>query len=204
MRSIRINPRSGLVVAGLSAALLFGACGGEAKEDAGVASLARDDDKAGAAENKTSKSSEKDVEKAFLAFAECMREHGIDMPDPVPSDDGTPGRGFIKIEKGPDGELDDEKFRAADAACRKHLEGVNAGAPGGADPAEFQDRLVKLARCMREKGFDMPDPKFEGGRAEFAIRADEEDPKFREARQACSKQVGLPEPGDVANAARAK
>ncbi|GAA2985438.1 hypothetical protein GCM10017559_01230 [Streptosporangium longisporum] len=54
----------------------------------------------------------------LLAFAKCMREHGVDMADPVPGD----GRVMIKRPEG--GEAASEK---AHKACEHHL----PGRPGG-------------------------------------------------------------------------
>ena len=59
-----------------------------------------------------------DAEQAMLDFARCMREHGIDMPDP--------GEGGLISRVGADGELDprSEEFQEAQEACRQHLEGL--------------------------------------------------------------------------------
>jgi hypothetical protein len=63
----------------------------------------------------------------MVAFARCMREHGIDMPDPTGDglvlrrDDG--GRGG-----GPD--PSSEKFREAEKACDHHLATLGRGKAG--------------------------------------------------------------------------
>jgi hypothetical protein len=63
---------------------------------------------------------------ALVEYAECMREHGIDMPDPEFSGDG----GFLQeIGEGIDPE--DPDFQAADEACRPALEEALPGGPGG-------------------------------------------------------------------------
>jgi len=49
-----------------------------------------------------------EVEDKLLAYAECMRENGVDMPDPDFSSDG----GVIDL-----GAIDGEDFEAAEAAC---------------------------------------------------------------------------------------
>jgi hypothetical protein len=58
-------------------------------------------------------------QEAALAFAKCMREHGIDMPDPDLSGDG-PSR---RREGGPFGDSgvdpDDPDFRAAQEECQE-------------------------------------------------------------------------------------
>ena len=53
-----------------------------------------------------------EIEDMFLAYAECMRENGIDMPDPDFSSDG----GVIDL-----GAIGGDEFEAADAACRPLL-----------------------------------------------------------------------------------
>jgi hypothetical protein len=53
---------------------------------------------------------------AMLAFARCMREHGIDMPDPT-------GNGLLfNSKRGPD--PSSSKFREAERACDHHLAGL--------------------------------------------------------------------------------
>ena len=55
--------------------------------------------------------------KAMLDFARCMREHGVDMPDPTFGEDG---RAQIRIGKGgPD--PNDPKVREAEEACSGEL-----------------------------------------------------------------------------------
>jgi hypothetical protein len=56
-----------------------------------------------------------DMEDTFVAYAQCMRDHGIDMPDPDFGDDG-----FIDL-----GTLDagDEEYEAAHATCKEVFTG---------------------------------------------------------------------------------
>ena len=67
-----------------------------------------------------------------LAFAKCMREHGIDMPDP---EFGDGGRGFTMSVGGPgDGsgpsfDFEDADFQAAQEACEGEL-GFEEGRKG--------------------------------------------------------------------------
>jgi len=67
-----------------------------------------------------------------LAFAECMREQGIDMPDPVFGEGGR----VTQAIGGPDGggiDLSDEEFQEAQEACGQEgglgitVEGPGAG-----------------------------------------------------------------------------
>lgn len=54
-------------------------------------------------------------QQAALDMAKCMREHGIDMPDPQPGQ--GPG---IRIQKGGKIDPDDPKFKAALEACKQY------------------------------------------------------------------------------------
>src|SRR5918999_561350 len=102
---------------------------------------------------------------AQLAFARCMREHGVDMPDPT--FDGE--RGLRRIGPGEGGS--EREFREAEQACRKHLEGIEPPELSSEQQAEFRKAALEHARCMRENGIeDFPDPTFgENGRAELRI-----------------------------------
>jgi hypothetical protein len=87
------------------------ACGGGGKSN-GVASLSGSDKPTAT----TNANSSKDFKQAALAFARCMRQHGVNVPDP------NPNGGGIVVKGGP-GTLnpDDPKFKAAQQACQKLL-----------------------------------------------------------------------------------
>ena len=59
---------------------------------------------------------EAEMREQLLEFAECMRDHGIDMPDPVFGEDG---RVTMSAEAGERFEpgVDDEAFEAASEEC---------------------------------------------------------------------------------------
>jgi hypothetical protein len=73
---------------------------------------------------------EAEMREQLLDFAECMRDHGIDMPDPQFSDDG----GFV-VQAGPEGggPREDPDFAAAAEECQAEggpgffVEGDEAG-----------------------------------------------------------------------------
>ena len=103
-------------------------------------------------------------EERLLAFAQCMRDNGVDFPDPVVEADGTVTFGFrpgsagggpaVLREIGRDPDLP-----AAREACQGLVEGVAFGSgPGGFDRIEIQDALLEFARCMRDHGVDIGDP----------------------------------------------
>jgi hypothetical protein len=65
-----------------------------------------------------------------LAFSQCMRDHGIDFPDPVFGDNGTvsislgePGQGGIDPQS--------SEFQAAQDECGRTVGGPIGGGPGG-------------------------------------------------------------------------
>ena len=160
------------VLAALAATLLLTACGKGAVETTAT---------------------EDDPEAAFLAHARCMREHGIDMPDPQVHADGE---GFaVRMDRAID--IDDPAFHRAEKACAKHLPQGRLGG-GEIDPEQerrMQEGALKFARCMREHGVDMPDPTF-GGEGQVMMKIgpddglDPNDPKFQEAQQACGSAFG--------------
>lgn len=58
---------------------------------------------------------EAEMREQLLAYAECMRDHGVDMPDPV-FDQG----GRVEIGPGDEvgGDMSSDEFEAANEACR--------------------------------------------------------------------------------------
>jgi hypothetical protein len=107
-----------------------------------------------------------DPREAMLAFVQCLRDHGVDMPDPQFTADGGmvvqsgdasgPKPGTGPTTKGGPG---DPKVQAAQEACHALLP-AGAGAPDPAQQAEEQDKALAFAKCMRDHGIDMPDPQF--------------------------------------------
>jgi hypothetical protein len=172
--------RHPLIIAAVAGALALGACGSDA--DGGAATGGKPDD-----------------DKAFagaLDFAKCMRERGIDMPDPVKSADGG-----VRLEArragGPGVEpgKGDPKMEAAQKACEKHLEAGMGEPPDPAEQARMQDALFAYARCMRAVGIDMPDPKVSGGRVMFRMEGGKgtgsgpESPRFKAADEKCHEHL---------------
>lgn len=124
-----------------------------------------------------------------VKFAECMREHGIDMPDPDPD-----SKGFgIAIPQG----TSKPEADAAIEACKEFM-------PGGGEPVQASPEQLaamrEFAKCMRENGIEnFPDPSTEGG---IQIGSNRDDPnsidpesqEFKDAQNACEDL--MPEPRD--------
>jgi hypothetical protein len=182
---MRRDPRATVAALGLGLALVLAACGGSPDGDR-VASLS-----GGGATGTTggsAKEAAKDPQQAALDFARCMRQHGIDMPDPQVDDQGR-----IRVRVGPGGpgggsRPDPKKLEAAQQACG----GLLGGGDGDRqlDPAD-RDAMVAFARCMREHGIDMPDPTGDGLllRRDGDDGPDPESAEFQKAEKACDHHL---------------
>jgi hypothetical protein len=183
-------------------AVLATACGGASDSGSGVATLEEavgpgGDTVASLGEATRTPPEPPSDEEALLAFAACVRENGIDIEDPTIDADGNLRLGGLRGAAA--GGDDRETLRAAFGACRDQLEGVALGfRRDGIDRTERDDALLAYAACMRENGYDMPDPDLDfapdqgGGPGEGAGtftgpfgEIDREDPAFGEAQAAC-------------------
>jgi hypothetical protein len=120
---------------------------------------------------------------AELRFARCMRDEGIDMPDP--SADGN--RDF---RVGGDTGISPDEFERASRACEKYRR-QSSRPPTEEQQKEFREMALAHSRCMREHGIDMADPIFTERGAEVRMREgsgkpNPEDPEFKAAEEACA------------------
>jgi hypothetical protein len=108
-----------------------------------------------------------------VKFAQCLREHGITVPDP------EPGKGpMIKLD--PSSGITKEQLDAAMEACKE----FNPQGESGPDPQQ-EENGRKFAACMRENGVEkFPDPK-PGQRGVMIDKAVGDDPDFPKAQEAC-------------------
>ncbi len=164
--------RTGLIVSALlTLVLLATACAG-GSNGPGVAGQG--------ASSTPSASPSGDPRDAELAYAKCMRDHGIsDFPDPQPG-------GGIAIQAGPGSDLDQNnpQFKAADDACKSLLP-----TPSKQDQQKEFEHMLRFAQCMREHGIaDFPDPKPGDGisiSADQGSDLDPNNPQFQAANKAC-------------------
>lgn len=181
----------------LLVALVAAGCGGT-EEDDGVASL--DEASAGGGATATAEQDPEAAEAELLAYVECLRGEGLDVPDPSVDSEGNlvlggPGGG---AGGGGAGEPPDaEAFEAATEVCGEIPDSA-VGAVGDLDSTEFEDAALAFAECMRENGVDVPDPDFSdigpgageqgeggGGGGPFGGALDTEDPAVAEALEQC-------------------
>lgn len=129
-----------LPVLGLLLTVALTACG-SADDDVSAASTS------GSGDNDSSS-----AEDGELAFYDCMRENGIDLPDPDPNQEGV--------------QLDMSAIDPDDPASKAALEECEQLLPGGGEPpeqdAESLAALREFTECLRENGIDMPDPGADG------------------------------------------
>jgi hypothetical protein len=171
----------------LAAALAVSGCGGDSVDTSTGASP----------------DNEQSFEDAMVSYSACMREHGVDMPDPT--FDGKGGSMIMRTDSATgDGDAapafggpDDETFKAAAEACQPIMDEVEQNMPklSAEEEAKMRDNALKFAQCMREHGVDMPDPTFDaGGKSSVIIQGggkgdDTGSPidvdKFNEAATAC-------------------
>jgi len=128
-------------------------------------------------------------EQAQLKFARCMRDHGVNVPDPKPGGDGGPGN--VRVGGPGKNAIAPGVMQRADAACRKYLEAV-APKLSPAQQAELRDQALKFAQCMRSHGVDMPDPEVGKGGVRIAIRGgpgklNPNSPAFKDAQESCQQ-----------------
>jgi hypothetical protein len=112
---------------------------------------------------------------AALKHARCMRDNGVDMPDPKVNERGV----VLTLGQRPG---DDAAMATAERACR-HLR-PRVPQPTADERQELADRALRFDRCMREHGVDLPAPRPDGGRD--APDVDPDDPTFLAATKACS------------------
>jgi hypothetical protein len=182
-----------LTVLAMALATLVAACSGDSAGD-GVASLEVDDTVAAAdtaaPSTSTTEAAEAgvDQEQAMLDFAACMRENGIEMSDPSVDSDGNVQFGSLRSLV--EGDVDRDAMEAAREACIGDLEGVGLTFRENRDRTGEQDAFLEFAICMRDNGFDMPDPDFSNtgpggdGKGPFG-EIDLEDPDFIAAMEPC-------------------
>jgi uncharacterized protein YceK len=165
-----------LIAAAGVLALAVAGCG-SAPSSAGVASVQT---ATAAPTGSPSASASADKDEQGRKFAACMRQNGVDMPDPDPNGNGA----AVKALTG----ADQTKVKKALEACRSFAPARDAKALSPED----QDRMRQFTACMRENGVDIPDPDFSGkGAQNLARNFKPDDPKFKKAYEACRSKFPM-------------
>lgn len=181
MTTTRLTRRRYLYPAAVAVPLLMilTACG--SSDSSQVASL-------GTSSAAPSASTQADSSDSQLAFAKCMRENGVDMPDPDPDGGFGAGRGDINPN--------DPKFRAGLEKCQDLM--PSGGQMDRTFDAAGQERMLELAKCLRQNGVDMPDPQFDANGQmviDSSMSGLMNNPKFSDAIQKCQQFAPSGGPG---------
>jgi len=135
-------------------------------------------------------------EEVELAHAQCMRDHGIDWPDPEFVD----GEWELRLDD--DFDLESPAYKAAEEECASVREEAQPEAGDDINPddraqlEDEMDRMLEFAACMRDQGIDFPDPVMDdnGNISGPAGPMDGDWDAFEAAQQTCEDQTGEPMP----------
>ena len=150
-----------------------------------VATLRTPDPDAAASE---APAEEIDGEQAILDLVACLRDNGLDIPDPQFGPDGPTFADpsvIMSIDLGSDTFID------AMDACDEYLAVLQPEIDPEQQAEQVEQQLV-LAECMRGEGIeDFPDPDPVRGFTIRDMRFDPFDPEFQTAFTACAAELGF-------------
>jgi hypothetical protein len=178
MKDDTMTHRLAVLIAGpLVCGLLAAACGSSGSGGPPVASIS--------SSPSASATSSGAAHASALAYARCMRSHGItDFPDPNPNG-GKNGGLNLNGQPGSDLDPNSAAFKAANSACKSLLPAPQA------PPEDMKALNLKYARCMRAHGIsDFPDPAPDGSlriRNSRGGDLDPNNPQFKAAKEACKQ-----------------
>jgi hypothetical protein len=180
-----VRQRTAWLVMGILAVVLglIGACGRHGS-NSGIPTAGD----GGRARGNSSMAPPGDNQEQSLKWTQCMRDHGVNLPDP----DSNSGGGISGQSRKPEVPApEDPKMKAAIEACRSLM--PNGGAPPNVDPAQLE-QIRQWAQCMRDHGADVPDPDPNGGggfssQSPQAGQATPHPTKMKGAIDACKDKV---------------
>ena len=131
----------------------------------------------GGSGSKANASAAQDNEKQVVAFAKCMREHGVNISTP-----NGPGGGPLKING-----TNPQVMQAAQKACERYRPRGGKEKLSPAERAAREDAVRNFARCMRSHGIEVQTDTRNGG-VGIGIHLNgvrPESPAFQAAQKAC-------------------
>ncbi|ONI70400.1 hypothetical protein ALI144C_47965 [Actinosynnema sp. ALI-1.44] len=161
------------IITVIALGVLLGGCG-SGTGNQGVASAGG----SGSSAPQTSAPASGDADEQARKFAKCMRDNGVDMPDP------EPGGGF-----------GDKQIDRTSPAFQKAMDACKSALPGGGDLSKIDPKLVDelraFTKCMRDNGIDIPDPDPNSPMLGLDKIAglDRNSPAFKKAMDACKDKV---------------
>jgi hypothetical protein len=175
----RAGPLMVVAVLPVVALLLVGCGSGD--DSPAVATASKSGEKAG-----TTTTPKVNQEQQALQFTRCMRDQGIDMADPT-----VDANGNLRLQPPMEGDQQSQAdLQKARDACQQYLQGLRQDSMGE-DQTEFRDSLLKYAQCMRNNGYDLPDPNFsnQGSGGPFGGAIDQNDPAYKKADAVCRSNL---------------
>lgn len=129
-----------------------------------------------------------DGEQAILDLVACLRENGLDIPDPQFGPDGPT---FADPSVLMDIDLGGETFLDAMEACDEYIEALQPDVDPEQQAEQIEQQLV-LAECMRREGIaEFPDPDPVRGFTLRDMRFDPFAPEFQTAFATCAAEMGF-------------
>ena len=196
---MNLNPRIGLAATPVALAMTLAISIGASAEVATLVAPGETPDPAASDVGAATELLFADREEAILAFAQCMRDNGVDIDDPVPGERGGAGR-LIRGGAGGGGGFDEfsQDFQIAKGACAPFLEAARPDIDLEAEQERLEEELA-FAQCFRDNGYsEYPDPTLNsdgqlqrGGQAFAALGLDRRSAEFQDTRSLCADQLGL-------------
>ncbi|RSM62154.1 hypothetical protein DMH04_52945 [Kibdelosporangium aridum] len=165
------------IITAITLLLLLGACSSEGNSNQGIASAGGNS--SGAPPTTTTQAGSTDEQ--MQKFAKCMRDNGIDVPDPDPNGGG--------------GDWDNSKIDRNSPAFQKAMDACKQFLPGGGDLSKLDPKLIDqlraLTQCLRDNGVDVPDPDPNSPNLGLGTLQgiDRNSPAFKKAMEACQDKV---------------
>lgn len=112
----------------------------------------------------------------------CLRDKGMDVPDLKPGE--HPNASVLGQPKGTSA----EKWSKALEDCGSGTGPGGSGGGGESGEQQGMDAQVKIAKCLRDQGFDMPDPKPgpDGSHSGWKVPGGADPDKFMKALNECA------------------
>jgi hypothetical protein len=170
----------------VAAGTLAAACGSGGSKSSGVASLAGANGSGSNGGATTTTVPKGNPTQLYAKWAQCMRQHGVEMADPT-----IDSKGVVSINA-PKG--DPASFQTADSACKSLQEAARVAEGGPKSEKPDPTKLLNFAKCMRAHGLaDFPDPGPNGGvRITAGANSDlkPDNPTFQNAQNVCQHILG--------------
>jgi hypothetical protein len=130
----------------------------------------------------------------------CLQEQGVELPEPGQGG-GPPEGGELPPGGAPQGGeppsfggAQGKKMQEAFKECGVEVPEGGQGKPSGApdmNSAAFRESLKKYVACVRENGYELPEPNLSGEGPVFdESEVNQEDPKFKAASEKCQSLLG--------------